>query len=428
MKKIQNKIMAGVMTVAVAATTIGGFPATDVSAATAKVTSISVNKQKTSVYVGKQVKISVTKVNGVKPDNNKAVTYKSSNKKVATVSADGYVKGVKTGKATITVTSKYNNQAVAKVTVEVKQVKKIKVTNAVKGKLTVKKGKKVKLVTKTSPTNVKKSELKFKMKNTRVATVSKKGTVTGKSAGKTKLTITARYGKGKKAKKVITVTVPGRTKASSMSEGAYKYRFSKYANSYDIEYNDTVYNITGKDLLADFSTMLKQFAKTDFNASKYVETLTFDRLVKDYNLFADNKTLIKKHIDISGTATKRIVDIEGTKYTLTATKDSLTLKRGNTTVTYDKIKVKKTSAGYEVTFTVKESKNGKSRNYKAEVSSDYKKLVMYRENEKVCSFMKKDGTFKGNIDREFMGELKETYPNDPIFVKLVKEAKVYNVF
>ena len=44
-------------------------------------------------------------------------SYKSSNKKIATVSSSGYVKGIKTGKCKITVTSKKNKKKKAKITV-----------------------------------------------------------------------------------------------------------------------------------------------------------------------------------------------------------------------------------------------------------------------------------------------------------------------
>ena len=54
---------------------------------------------------------STISVKSVKPANaSKAVTYKSSNKKIATVSSKGVVTGKKAGKVNITVTSKKNKK------------------------------------------------------------------------------------------------------------------------------------------------------------------------------------------------------------------------------------------------------------------------------------------------------------------------------
>lgn len=65
-----------------------------------------------TAYVAKGKKVKITTTVTVKPNKkgNKKVTYKTSNKKVATVSSKGYIKGVKAGKAKITVVSKKNKK------------------------------------------------------------------------------------------------------------------------------------------------------------------------------------------------------------------------------------------------------------------------------------------------------------------------------
>ena len=60
-------------------------------------TKVKINKKSATIYVGKTVQLKVT-------GTQKKVTWKSSNKKVATVTTKGKVKGVKKGKATITAT------------------------------------------------------------------------------------------------------------------------------------------------------------------------------------------------------------------------------------------------------------------------------------------------------------------------------------
>lgn len=76
-----------------------------VSAAT-KPSKMTLNVTKKTIYVGTTFKV---KVSSVKPAKaSKSVTYKTSNKKVATVSSSGVVTGKAAGTATITVTSKSN--------------------------------------------------------------------------------------------------------------------------------------------------------------------------------------------------------------------------------------------------------------------------------------------------------------------------------
>ena len=78
-------------------------PAFTVLNATVKVTGITLSQKTASLKVGDTTKLTAT----VTPDNatNKAVNYKSSNEKIATVAPDGTVKAVAEGPANITVTA-----------------------------------------------------------------------------------------------------------------------------------------------------------------------------------------------------------------------------------------------------------------------------------------------------------------------------------
>lgn len=84
-------------------------------------TKIKINKKKATIYVGKTVQL---KVKGTK----KKVTWKSSNKKIATVTSKGKVKGVANGSATIT--AKLGKKSyTCKVTVKVRNITKPVLTN-----------------------------------------------------------------------------------------------------------------------------------------------------------------------------------------------------------------------------------------------------------------------------------------------------------
>ena len=175
-----------------------------VEAATKKPTKITVTAAKKTLYVGEKYTL---KVKSVKPAKaSKAVTYKTSNKAVATVNAKGQIVAKKKGSATITVTSKGNKKvkATCKVTVK-QQVKKITVTNAVSNTVAVRKGKTLTLKTSVSPSNASSKKLTFTSTNKKVATVNSKGKITARKAGTAKITIKSA---DKKAKTTITVKVP----------------------------------------------------------------------------------------------------------------------------------------------------------------------------------------------------------------------------
>ena len=125
------------------------------------------------VYVGKKatIKVTKTKVTG-------KVTFKSSNKKVATVNSKGVITGKKAGKAVITVkVGKYTK----KLTVKVKKPS----FKLVKSSVKLKKGKKTTIRVKAAPV----SKVTYKTSNKKVATVNSKGVVTAKKKGTAKITV-----------------------------------------------------------------------------------------------------------------------------------------------------------------------------------------------------------------------------------------------
>lgn len=125
------------------------------------------------VYVGKKatIKVTKTKVTG-------KVTFKSSNKKVATVNSKGVITGKKAGKAVITVkVGKYTK----KLTVKVKKPS----FKLAKSSVKLKKGKKTTIRVKAAPV----SKVTYKTSNKKVATVNSKGVVTAKKKGTAKITV-----------------------------------------------------------------------------------------------------------------------------------------------------------------------------------------------------------------------------------------------
>lgn len=175
------------------------------------VTSIKLNATKKTIYNGKSFTLKA-KVN---PKNaaNKAVTYKSSNKKIATVTSKGVVKGIKPGKATITVTAKDGSKKSAKCTVTVKAQKATKLKISAKKTTTLKKkGASVKIKATLYPSNTYNKLIKVSSSKKGIVKLSASKIKSGKTVtvkatkkGSTVVKFTAADGSRKSAQTKVTV-------------------------------------------------------------------------------------------------------------------------------------------------------------------------------------------------------------------------------
>ncbi|MBD5464819.1 MAG: glycosidase [Lachnospiraceae bacterium] len=180
-----------------------------VKPADVKVSKISISGISKKIAAGKKIQLTakVTPANAT----NKAVTWKTSNKKYATVNSKGKVTLKKAGigkTVTITATAKdgSNKKATYKIKIMKHAVKSVKIKAPAK---TVKAGKtlKLKATVTTTGKSVNKT-LKWTSSNTKYATVSKKGVVKAKKAGKGKtvtITVMSTDGTNKKAKVKIKI-------------------------------------------------------------------------------------------------------------------------------------------------------------------------------------------------------------------------------
>lgn len=172
---------------------MSGGPAitTTVEAATKKL-SLKVGNKK--AYVGKTTKISAKATKGAK------LSYKTSNKKIATVSSKGVITGKKAGTVKITITAKRSKYKTVKKTITVKVYRQNQKVTASNVKLTV--GQRKNLGAKA------RTRLSYKSSNPKVVTVDKKGNLTAKKTGTAKIKVTASAsGTYNKASRTITVTV-----------------------------------------------------------------------------------------------------------------------------------------------------------------------------------------------------------------------------
>ena len=162
------------------------------------VTKIALDKTTATVKSDSPLTLKAT----ITPSNatDKTVKWTTSNKKVATVSSSGVVKGVGKGTATITATSENGLKATCKVTVYM-VVSSVELNKSV---AEVYAGEKLTLKATVLPADANEPTVTFSSSDKKVATVSSSGVVTGVSAGTAVITVKTKEG-AKTAKCTVTV-------------------------------------------------------------------------------------------------------------------------------------------------------------------------------------------------------------------------------
>ena len=172
------------------------------------VTRISLSK-KATMYTGKKLTLKA-KVNPANA-SNKALTWKSSNTKIAKVASNGVVTGVKAGTVKITATAKDGSRKSATCTVTVRQSVS-KITLSKTNVVLPKKGSSYNVRVTVAPKNAYNKNVAVKSAKTKVAKVSASTVKSGKTVkitavkkGKTKVVFTAKDGSKKSATCKVTV-------------------------------------------------------------------------------------------------------------------------------------------------------------------------------------------------------------------------------
>ena len=201
MKKITRRMLALFLTLVLVMTTLTSLPAY------AKGSSPSLNKKSVKLTAGKSTTLKVKKAGG------KKIVWSSSNPSVATVSGSGKVTGVKKGSAKITA-----NVGGKKLTCKVKvNGAKIKKTLLNATTVTLVKGSSFTLKAVASPIGAENKGFKYKSSKKKIASVSGKGVIKAKKAGKTTITVTSKTG-NKKAKCTVVVVNAGSSSNNSRSQ------------------------------------------------------------------------------------------------------------------------------------------------------------------------------------------------------------------
>lgn len=163
-----------------------------------------------TIYRGKSASLTITQ-KGKKTKTGKKYRYRVANKKIATISAKGKVKGKKAGTTKVTLQKKSSKK---KITIKIKvvdYVKELRLSSA--SNIMLKAGEKKSVKAVVYPTTAKSRKVVYASSNKSIATVSSAGTVQAVQSGFATITATTKgtTKKGKKLSKKIYIYVSEET-------------------------------------------------------------------------------------------------------------------------------------------------------------------------------------------------------------------------
>lgn len=181
----------------------------------AKVAKLQLNKTKATVYMikGGENTLQLIATDG-KTGDEVPVTWKTANKKIATVDKTGLVTFKKAGKVKITATTKDGNKTKKTCTLTIKRLKVTSIVPANKT-LTMNTGATATLKVTVKPAKAYNPAVSFKSSKPKIVSVDAEGNLKALKPGKAVITVTAKDGSKKSAK--ITVTVKAAAKNNALT-------------------------------------------------------------------------------------------------------------------------------------------------------------------------------------------------------------------
>ena len=332
---------------------------TNVSAATKKVKKLSFKKKG---YVmksaGRWMNVRIRLNFSPKSSKTKNLTYKTSNKKIATVSKTGILRTKKKGTVTITAIAKNNKKAKATMTLTVgKVVKTLKFKEGTKKTVTA--GSKFTLHPTYKPKDAATKEVTWKSSNTKVATVSSKGKVTTKKDGTVTITATAKDAGKKKAtfkvtvkKKAVTPAKPTTETLIPVATGNGKVKLSGIdpkASQYVLKYKDNSVTISAKEAkealgyLDNPESGYQAWVNTSYREKGFV-SVSGKGNTKTVTLTANTKYAGKYEVTVTEVSVGKEYKVHAKRATTGGTRDiTVTVNNGVVTAKNDKTGVKYTA-------------------------------------------------------------------------------------
>lgn len=332
---------------------------TNVSAATKKVKKLSFKKKG---YVmksaGRWMNVRIRLNFSPKSSKTKNLTYKTSNKKIATVSKTGILRTKKKGTVTITAIAKNNKKAKATMTLTVgKVVKTLKFKEGTKKTVTA--GSKFTLHPTYKPKDAATKAVTWKSSNTKVATVSSKGKVTTKKDGTVTITATAKDAGKKKAtfkvtvkKKAVTPAKPTTETLIPVATGNGKVKLSGIdpkASQYVLKYKDNSVTISAKEAKEALGypdnpeSGYQAWVNTSYREKGFV-SVSGKGNTKTVTLTANTKYAGKYEVTVTEVSVGKEYKVHAKRVTTGGTRDiTVTVNNGVVTAKNDKTGVKYTA-------------------------------------------------------------------------------------
>ena len=332
---------------------------TNVSAATKKVKKLSFKKKG---YVmksaGRWMNVRTRLKFSPKSAKTYKLKYKTSNKKIATISKNGIIRAKKKGTVTITAIAKNNKKAKATMTLTVgKVVKTLKFKEGTKKTVTA--GSKFTLHPTYKPKDAATKAVTWKSSNTKVATVSSKGKVTTKKDGTVTITATAKDAGKKKAtfkvtvkKKAVTPAKPTTETLIPVATGNGKVKLSGIdpkASQYVLKYKDNSVTISAKEAkealgyLDNPESGYQAWVNTSYREKGFV-SVSGKGNTKTVTLTANTKYAGKYEVTVTEVSVGKEYKVHAKRVTTGGTRDiTVTVNNGVVTAKNDKTGVKYTA-------------------------------------------------------------------------------------
>lgn len=225
------------------------------------VESVTLNQVTIDVNVGDEANLIAT----VTPADATTQTLKweSSDDEIVTVDAAGKVTGVKAGSATITVTSTADATKTATCAVTVKSVAVTGVT--LEGDKTIAIGETLKLTATIAPANATNKKITWNSSNPEIASVGTDGTIEGKAAGETTVTVTTEDGSKTATCKVEVTSIP----LKAYNVGDYYPDADDSSTAIGVVFQTTNGGVHGKVISLDETTAQWSTVNHYFTANNY---------------------------------------------------------------------------------------------------------------------------------------------------------------
>ena len=215
--------------------------------------------------------------------NRSDVKWKSSNPKAVTVSRNGKLKAVKKGTAKITVTA-----GGTKASIEVTVGIKVAGVNVIKPAIALPVGAKSTIKPDVTPADASNPLMTYVSADPKIASVSKKGVVTAKKEGRTKITVQA--ADGSKKKETVVVTVRSADSALRLQDDFYQVVNASLLEEHALSENQNQWSSFSKlqqSVTDQLNEMIDQLAA---EKDKYAQGSIEQKILDFYALAADMQT------------------------------------------------------------------------------------------------------------------------------------------